>query len=312
MPAEAAITKTFTSWAKRIEDETGGRVKITCYLGGSLLSHPELLRGVQEGVADVAWYAPSEDAGMWDLVSFYDLAFLGFKSNKQAAVIYNELLKNKALGLRDEFDNKGLIPYGCMFPPPFQLFTTKTPVRAPADIKGMKCYALGETSKVIAAAGGAPVTMEITDVYMALDRGLIEGVCTHFAAMMVFGLLDFAKYATIFGDGGCYDFMNCFIINAKTWNGLPPDIQKVFSDLESWQANEEYTASQSEVDAAVGICKDKNVSFLELTPEEIAAWEALAQPSHDDWLAKMEAKGKGEQAKALWDELKRLIAETPK
>jgi TRAP-type C4-dicarboxylate transport system substrate-binding protein len=311
MPAEAAITQTFVAWGDRIEEETGGRVKITYYLGGSLLTHPELLQGVKEGIADIAWYTPSEDAGVWDLAAYFDLAFMGFKSNWQATNIYTELLKDKKWGLWDEFESKGVRPYGPMFPPPFQFYSTKKGVSAPADISGMKVYAVGEISSVLAAAGAAPVEMEITDAYTALDRGLIEGICTHDAAMLVFGLLDFPKYATRFGEGGCYEFMNLFIINADVWDSFPNDIKDVFNDLETWQVEQEMAASQSEADIAVATLHDAGATFLNLTDAELAAWEALAEASHDEWLAKMEAKGLGDEAQELWDKLMELIEEMP-
>lgn len=311
MPAEAAITQTFVAWGDRIEEETEGRVKITFYLGGSLLSHPELLRGVQDGLADIAWYTPSEDAGVWDLAAYYDLAFLGFKSNWQATDIYTELMENDDLGLMEEFESKGVEPYCWMFPPPFQLFTTDKPVRVPDDISGMKVYALGEMSNVFSAAGAAPIEMEITEVQGSLDRGLITGVCTHDAAMLVFGLLDYQKYATRFGEGGCYEFMNLFIINSDVWDSFPNDIKDVFNDLKPWLLEEEMNASQSEADIAVGILHDADATFLDLTSAEMAEWEALAQASHDAWIAEMEDKGLEDEVQELWDELMRLIEEMP-
>jgi TRAP-type C4-dicarboxylate transport system substrate-binding protein len=311
MPSQAPITQTFVAWGDRIKEETGGRVNITFYLGGSLMSHEEELRGVQDGLADIAWYTPSEDAGVWDLVTFYDLAFLNFKSNWQATDIYTEMMENDDLGLMDEFESKGIKPYCWMFPPPFQLFTTDKAVRTPADISGMKVYALGEMSDVFAAAGAAPIEMEITEVQGSLDRGLITGVCTHDAAMLVFGLLDYQKYATRFGEGGCYEFMNLFIINADVWDSFPNDIKQVFNDLQPWLLEEEMNASQSEADMAVSILHDANATFLELTSAEMAEWVALAEESHADWIAEMEAKGLEDEVHELWDELMRLIAELP-
>ena len=115
---------------------------------------------------------------------------------------------------------------------------------------------------------------------------------------------------TRYGDGGCYMFMDSFIWNAEVYHSMPDDVMKVLEDLEPWLVEQEYVASQSEVDAAIGVLQEQGAEFLNLTPEEIAAWEALAQPAHDEWFAKMDERGKGDQARAVWDEMKRLQEET--
>ena len=311
MPPQAPMTQVFTTWADRVMAESGGRVNITCYLGGSLMKHEEEFRGVQEGVADIAWYSPSEDPGNWELNEFQNLCFLPFKSNRQGTIIYNEMLDNKDTGLWDEYEERGLRPYGAQFPPPFQLLTVDKPVRVPADMAGMKCYALGDVAKVVSAAGGAPVEIVITDLYMALDRGMVEGFITHLAAALVFGLMEFPNYVTLFGPGGCYEFLCLFIINADTWDSFPTDIKQIFINQENFLIEEGAVASNFEVEAAFGVCQERGVTILELTPQEIAAWAELAKPAHDEWMARMEGVGKGEEARVLWDELQRLTAAYP-
>lgn len=311
MPPQASITQAFTAWGAKVEEATSGRVKITNYLGGSLLKTEELLSGTQSGISDVTWYTTTENPGEWDLHGFNELPLLGYKSSNQASKIYTQLLNDKSLGLAAEYEKNGVMPYATMYPPPFQIFTSKKPVHGPADVKGMKLYALGDMGDVISKAGGAPVTMEITEAYMSLERGLIEGVCTHAAAMMVFGLFDYTEYASKFGDGGCYNFMNSFIINPKTWNSLPADIQKIIKDLEPWQAEEMTKASNMEADIGWQILNDKKGTVINLTESEMKAWEDLAKPVQQAWVDKMTAKGKGNEAQAILDRIKKLIAETP-
>jgi TRAP-type C4-dicarboxylate transport system substrate-binding protein len=306
-PAEAPISQTYAQWAEMINERSEGRVEITCYFGASLLKHEEMLRGVPEGVADIAFYAPSEDPGNWGLNTFFELPFLGYKSNAQATAIYNELLSNKELGLWDEFEDYGLVPYHAKMSPPFALITTDTAVRAPADIAGVKCYTLGKLAQVVSEAGGAPVSMDVTDVYMALDRGLIEGVFTHLPAMVIWGFLEHANYLTLFGEGGCYMYIFAFIINADVWNSLPPDIQQIFKDLEPWLDENVTTGDLMMIEGAKGILQEKGATILELTPAEMTGWEELALPLRDEWITEMEAAGKGEQERALMDEFDRLL-----
>ncbi|OGO14400.1 MAG: hypothetical protein A2Z02_06850 [Chloroflexi bacterium RBG_16_48_7] len=105
--------------------------------------------------------------------------------------------------------------------------------------------------------------------------------------------------------------MNSFIINPKTWNSLPADIQNIIKDLEPWQAKEMTAASSGEASAAMQILKDKKATVVNLTAAEMKAWQDLAKPVQQAWLDKMASKGKGPQAKTIWDTLNKLIAETP-
>lgn len=270
-----------------------------------------MLRGVQKGISDIGWYSIGTDPGLMPLNEMILMPFLGWKSREQASVIYYDLTseKSKLPQFRDEFVKLGIIPYSSRTMPPFQIFTTKKPVRVPDDIKGMKLYAMGDMTKVISQAGGTPVDMGPQDFYMSLERGLIEGMSVHYAVIQALGLSELLKYDTILGDAGCCMAPNIYIFNANVWNSLPADIQKIFMDLDPWLFEETSKADVADIQTAMDKAKELGHTFINLTPEEIKLWQNLALPLHQEWIKKME--GMGLPAKKLYDGVQQMITEYP-
>ena len=308
MPANAPWSQAVAKWIDSINKKGTGKIKINYYPGASLLKHEEMYRGVKEGIADIVYYSLGDDQGVLELNSYTTLPFIGYKSWKQATVIYNELLhSSKFPELMAEYTDEGIIPYLCRMPPAFQFFNTKRPVRYPKDLKGLKCYTIGNLADTVNKAGGVPVMLQITDVSMSLERGLIQGVFCHLPAMKIFGFLDRQKYGTVFNEGGAYTPMACFLFNAKTWNSLPDDVKKLFTESEAKLLADLDKIDEGEINDGMKISNKLGIEYINLKPRELKEWQKLAKPTVDKWIARMELKGKGAAAKAIWSEVQRQI-----
>ncbi len=79
----------------------------------------------------------------------------------------------------------------------------------------------------IQALGASVVSLNVNDVYQALEKGVVDGSSTNWELMTSRKFSDYLKYTTVgielSGEQRFY-----MIINLKKWNSLPPDIQKVF------------------------------------------------------------------------------------
>jgi TRAP-type C4-dicarboxylate transport system substrate-binding protein len=144
---------------------------------------------------------------------------------------------------------------------------------------------------------------------MALERGLLDGTCLHFGAVKDVGLMELMKYNTVLGDAGCYMAPIIYIFNAKSWNSLPSDIQKIIMDLEPWLFEETGKSNVSNAQTAINQAKGLGQTFLELTPEELQLWAERAQPVHEKWIEEAEAAGL--PARGVFEGLKQMIKEYP-
>jgi TRAP-type C4-dicarboxylate transport system substrate-binding protein len=95
------------------------------------------------------------------------------------------------------------------------------------------------------------------------------------------------------------------LMNLKTWNSLPPDIQKIFEDLDPWLTEELIKVDVGYIAMVIGKAKEMGHTFITPTPAEMELWREAVQPVHDKWIADNEAKGL--PAKKVYKEAKKLI-----
>jgi TRAP-type C4-dicarboxylate transport system substrate-binding protein len=298
-PAPIAIGECNLKWKAMVEERSEGRLKIELFEGGSLATRDETLRALQTGIADIGYHNVTE----LPLGLITRLPLLGISSKWAAAKIHMELL-NDFPQMTEELGNlKVLATLGM---PPEQLFFTKKEVRVPDDIKGMKMIAGGEIARVLDAAGAAAMDLPAGDWYTSLERGLVEGHNINFLASIAFGTIELFQYHTLLGDSGTGLVVMGYEMNADSWNSLPPDLQKILAEATTWVSEEVMQLDERDQQASIDIAKEKNHTFIYLTPEEVQLWADLAKPVHQEWIADNAAKAPTQE---MYDEIQRLIVE---
>ena len=289
-------------WAKEVEKLCKGRVKLNVHHGGALLKGDEVYRGVQTGVADAGHYVVDRQQG-FILNTVIALPFMDWPGQVETGQIYMDLQDIPEVA--GEWKDVTLI--GVMMMPPTHIHNNKKVVKTPADLKGLKLHG-AEVAHVraMAAAGATPIELDIADMFMGLDRGLIDGVMNHFPVLKVFGVLELMQYHTIFGDGGMNMNPMMVIMNNKKLKSLPPDIQKIIVDSGHIWSDKFYEGDFAFQKISVDECKNWNHTFTYLTPKEIKAWYKLVKgPVHDKWIEETEAKGL--PGKAVYKKTLKLI-----
>jgi TRAP-type C4-dicarboxylate transport system substrate-binding protein len=288
-PEMAPPAKAMDFWAQKVEEASGGKVKMTVHHGGSILKGDEAYRGTQTGIVDAAHYVLDRQQG-FIINTVMSLPFMGWPGQVETGEIYAKL-REEFPEVRGEF--KGVIPYVFCMMPPTHIHTTKKAIKTPADLKGMKFHgAEVALVRTMAAAGATPIELDISDMYMGLDRGLVDGVMNHFAVLKVFGVLELLKYHTVFGEGGVNMVPMGIIFNEEKWNSYPPDIQKLLTDSAHFYSETFYAGDAAFLGMVQQEAKDANHTFTYLTPDDIKDWYNLVKESvHDSWIEEAESKG---------------------
>jgi TRAP-type C4-dicarboxylate transport system substrate-binding protein len=292
-PAASGPGQTNIYWVEQVNKLAAGRLHITIYSGGSLLSGEEAYRGVQTGVCDIAQYVVDTREG-FALNLIMSLPFMGWPK---------EHVEDKYMTLMNEFPEmraewKGVSILSVMMMPPTQLHNTQKVVTVPSDIKGMKILG-AETMTVAAAeeAGATAVTLDISEMATSLNSGLVQGIINHFPVCMIFGALELLPYHTIFGDGGINMSPAYLIMNTEKLNSLPPDLKQLLIDSGKIWYDKFCENTDAEIKASQAFVTEHNQTMTYLTPEQIKVWYDLVKaPIHDKWIADCEAKGLPGQA----------------
>jgi TRAP-type C4-dicarboxylate transport system substrate-binding protein len=302
IPPVIPIAKVYQKWAGMISEKSQGRVKINFYWSESLLKASEFYRGVQTGQTDITYYVIGLDWGLMPLNMFTKLGFMGYRNKTEGTEVYQKIF-NQFPEIRDEF--KGVKVMAARMGPAYQLCFTNKQVQVPADLKGKKVISVGGSmAKEMVAMGAAPMDVKVGDLYMSLERGLAEGISTHIPILHAFGILKLVPNITLF-EGGTAMGPDMLLINLKTWNKLPADIQKIFEDMSPWLGQELIKADNGYEAMVLGKAREMGHTIITPTAEQMKLWVDAVQPIHQKWIADTEAKGL--PAQAVYDEAKRLI-----
>lgn len=172
----------------------------------------------------------------------------------------------------------------------FNLHTVKKKVLSLDDLKGMKVIGVNpQIRKVLKMFGANPIDMPPQDSYLALERGMAEGMAFPIAPLKAFKISDVAKYHTII-DALVDPFYGA--INKNKWNSLPPDLQKILTDTTGRKMAQKcgLTLDQGSINDSKSM-KTQGHKFYVLSPAEKKKFAAKTQSMHEDWVKGMEKKG---------------------
>jgi TRAP-type C4-dicarboxylate transport system substrate-binding protein len=287
-------------WANKLEEATGGRLKITFYWAESLVKEAGLLDAVTSGTADV---------GHNTLAPFPErlsLAWIGtlpgiFESTPQAAKSIMAVF-NKYPEIGEQYAPAKVI--WLQVPGPSEITSTK-PIKTIDDMKGLKISS-GYKYEMMAlqALGAVPVPVYVTEVYQALETNVVEASCLDFNAFYLWKLYEVTKYRT----GNTIGTMLFFstIMNSNSYEKLPVDVRQAFDEVTAPMndtANAAFAAfaanSIEEIkkyDKQVG-----NPGFYYLPADEHQRWVDKIWPVNEEWVK--ENADKGFSAQAMLDDL---------
>jgi TRAP-type C4-dicarboxylate transport system substrate-binding protein len=229
-----------------------------------------------------------------------DLPFLSDNTEKSSIALWRLYAKG---ALAPEYNRVKVL---ALFNFPSSLLNTNKPIKTVEDLKGQK-YAVSTrmAGQVAEALGVAPVTLTPSEIYEALNRGVVDGAFIAWTAVRTFKLDDVTKYhvEVPLGEAPAFVFMN-----KDAYAKLPEKARQAIDKYsgESFArrlgaANQSADRSESEAVAA-----KRGQTVTKLTPEQYALWQKRIEPVIDAW-----AKQTPEGAKVLAayrEELKKVRA----
>ena len=271
-------------FCEELNKKLAGKVEITQYTGGTLLTAPKMAAGVATGIADLGFSHCSYTRGRFPVMEIMELP-LGFPSPWIAGHVSNDFydkFKPK------EWDGYHLIVF-CTSPVNV-LQTLSKPVKTLEDLKGMKIRGTGRIGDIAKALGAVPMPIEIVDTYEALRRGVVEGNFGPLEQLKGFKIGEIEKYVTAsWHIGSVFSFY--LVMNKAKWNSLPADVQKTITEyskdlLDRWLL--EWNAI--DIEGREWFLKQGG-QVLPLSDAESARWVKAADPVIGDYKKDMVAKG---------------------
>jgi TRAP-type C4-dicarboxylate transport system substrate-binding protein len=243
-------------------------------LNQSLGKLPDSLEMLHTEIADIALFPPTPFARVFQIFEAPSLPSLGSTNLAMSQEIVYALLERGLL----KKDFAGLKPLFFLGTDPMYLYLKKK-VTSLDEIKKMKLRAgPGVSTAVVEALGASVINLPAPEVYMAIDRGVADGVAFMPDAYLSLRLNEVAKYYIDlpFGTGAIITAMT-----QKKWDSLPADIQMIWEQINKevkYYYLEEVIRRHPN---RIAEYEKAGAEVVRLSPEESAKWlkqtESIAQ-----------------------------------
>jgi len=263
---------------KLAEERTKGRVKVDVFPNSSLFKDGEEMEALQLG--SVQMLAPSlAKFGPLGVREFevFDLPYM-FDS-------YGDLHKVTegpvGAALFKKLESKGIVGLA-YWDNGFKVMTASKMIRGPSDYKGLKMRI--QSSKVLSdemkAIGAIPQVMAFSEVYQAMQTGVVDGSENTPSNVFTQKHHEVQKYLAETNHG----YIGYAVIaNKKFWDGLPADIRTVLEGAMQDATKYANDIAQKENDDALeGIRKSGKTEMLKLTAEQQAAMKKALVTVHKE------------------------------
>ena len=260
------------------EERTKGRVKVEIYPNSQLYKDKEELEALQLGA--VQMLAPSVSKfGPLGVKEFevFDLPYI-FPDKAVLARVTDGPIGQ---GLFKKLEPKGIVGLA-YWDNGFKVMTDNKPLRNPEDFKGHKMRI--QSSKVLEAQmralGAMPQVMAFSEVYQALQTGVVDGTENTPSNIYTQKTHEVQKYLTVSNHGY---IGYAVIVNAKFWNGLPPDIRTTLEVAMRDATRYANAVSQQDNDNALAQIKASGkTEIITLDDKQRAAWRRALLPVHKE------------------------------
>lgn len=281
LPLKSHLGENVSLFKQKVEEISGGDVKVEIYDSAQLYKDNEVPQAVGSGAIEMGVASLTRYVGD---VPAVDVFYMPFLLNSEELVRKAVAQGSPVRGPLDEaiLETGSRVlwwqAYGGSV-----LLSKGEPIRTPADLQGKKVRVFGKTlGEWIKAAGGAPTMVSGSEQYIAYQRGTVDVGMTGVSAVDSRRLWEVMDTITVTNNA---DIEFIVVVNEQFWQGLPEQHRAWINEAALF-AEKDVRDRMSSIEAAsYKAGRENGMTVYELSDEEVAAWEAAAQPVYDQFLA---------------------------
>ena len=272
-------------WANKVREKTNGRINIKLYPGVSLIQGDQTreFSALRQGVIDMAIGSTINWSPQVKQLNLFSLPFLMPDYAAIDALTQGEVGKEMFKIL----DKAGVVPLAWGENGYRELTNSKHPVRAPADLKGLKIRVVGSPLflDTFTALGANPTQMTWADAQPAFASGAVDGQENPMSIFTAAKLHNVGqKNVTMWGYVA--DPL-VFVVNKDIWNSWTPADREAVRQAAIEAGKEEIAiARKGLAEPGQPLLKDiaaLGVNIVQLTPAEREAFVKATRPVYTKW-----------------------------
>ena len=286
---EDYVAKTAIRFADEITKRTNGEIKINFYPGQSLVKATEQFKAMRQGIIDMSVYPTIYAAREIPELNIVLVPWANSHDN------FFKFGKSKAWAYLEKKMNDVGVKSLCWIQIAGGIASKDKPIRTPEDVKGVKIRAAGKYCQLAYKNAGAGIVgMASSEIYTAMQRGLLDAVQTSSSSFGAFKLYEVSKYYVSPQDYSNYFTCEPISISMKTWKKLTPEQQKIMEEvgkeLEPWALK----AAKTEDARVAGLFAKNGCVVEKMTADDYAKWVPFMKESiqefkksvpNGEWLA---------------------------
>jgi tripartite ATP-independent transporter DctP family solute receptor len=265
--------KSADEFARRANAKLGGKAKVVAYGSSQLGGDKEMIQKVKLGTLDMAVPSTVMSSEV-DLFGIFEMPYI-VKDRKHMAKIEKDVFWPM---LAPAAEKKGLKVIAVWENGTRHITNNKRPIKVPADLQGIKLRVPeGKWRvKMFQAYGANPSPMKFSELFTALQTGVMDGQENPFTQIYSAKLQEVQKFLSLSG----HVYTPAYVITGRSWANLPADVRKVLEDTAKETQAYVYETAAKDEDDLLKKLKDAGMKVNEVDKD---AFIAASKPIYEEF-----------------------------
>jgi TRAP-type mannitol/chloroaromatic compound transport system substrate-binding protein len=284
---ETPSGKLAAQYVDDVQKMSNGEIQIEMFYSSSVVKSVETFDAAATGILDCDMTGGAYQTGKNPAFQFVGDIMGGYETPyQQLSWLYYGGGLDAAQKLYNKFDMEliGWWVYGQ------ESFASSKPIAQVSDFKDWKFRSPpGMETKIFEKLGAKPIVMDFTEIFTALESGIIDGAdASGLANNVGLGLYDIVKYANYPGFHSMpSDHLAC---NKAKFDAMPEHHQRIMKvAMEALALRTALTFEKKNAEAAATL-REKGVTLSQWSPEELQKFRDAAQSTWPEFATTPEAK----------------------
>ena len=284
---ETVSGKLAAQYVEDIQTMSGGGIQVEMFYSSSVVKSVETFDAAATGILDCDMTGGSYQTGKNSAFQFVGDIMGGYETPyQQLSWLYYGGGLEAAAPLYNKYDMEliGWWVYGQ------ESFASGKPIEKVADFKDWKFRSPpGMETKIFEKLGAQPIVMDFTEIFTALETGIIDGAdASGLANNVGLGLYDIVKYANFPGFHSMpSDHLAC---NKAVFDAMPEAHQRIMKvSMEALALRTALTFEKKNAEAAAQL-REQGVTLSQWAPEELQKFRDAAQATWPEFADTPEAE----------------------
>lgn len=263
------------AFTKRATELTNGEITWSIH-PLTLLSVPQMLNGVRDGVADVGVLLPPVFVAQFPESNLIgDLAMLGKSATAMSGAATEYFMTCEAC--QAEFAKNNVVYLGSGSTADYGILSTK-PFVTVADVKGAKLRSPNAAfNRWIESVGGVALTLPGNEIFEATKQGVVDGALLSAGELRNIRMIDIVSDVTLGAPLGTYHLINVSMMNKDRWAGLADAQRKALFGAAAYAMAETTRKYVQDGIDALEEAKGKGINVHQASPELVDQAKAFVE-----------------------------------